>query len=108
LTPPTSQPQRLFSIACRHPIETWSPSQPTKLYLFAAATLGAVRGKKLGEIVALGEARMRVLAQGGFVEVSRVRLDDGAKVRTLLGVRPPAPAADRDKARDNGGPPPSN
>ena len=96
-------------------IETWPPSQPTKLYLFAAATLGAVRGKKLGEIVALGEARMRVLAQGGFVEVSRVRLDDGAKIPateagipagTVLGVKPPAPAADRDKERGNGGPPP--
>ena len=28
----------------------------------------------------LGEAGMRILAQGGFVEVPRVRLDDGAKI----------------------------
>ena len=75
-----------------------------------------MRGKKLGEIVSLGDARMRILAQGGFVEVSRVRLDDGAKipaveagipVGTVLGAKPPAaPNADRDKAPGTGGPPP--
>jgi methionyl-tRNA formyltransferase len=63
----------------------WTNFGEKKLYLFdakkiAAATFGAVRGKKLGEIVALGDAGMRILAQGGFVEVSRVRLDDGAKI----------------------------
>jgi methionyl-tRNA formyltransferase len=63
----------------------WTEFGEKKLYLFdakkiAAPTFGAVRGKKLGEVVALGDAGMRILAQGGFVEASRVRLDDGAKI----------------------------
>jgi methionyl-tRNA formyltransferase len=58
-----------------------------KLYLFdakkiMAATFGAVRGKKLGEVVAAGPEGLRIHAQGGFVEVSRVRLGDGAKVKS--------------------------
>ena len=58
-----------------------------KLYLFdakkiMAATFGAVRGKKIGEVVSAGPEGMRILAQGGFVEVSRVRLGDGAKVKS--------------------------
>ncbi|HZU88689.1 MAG TPA: methionyl-tRNA formyltransferase [Stellaceae bacterium] len=57
-----------------------------KLRLFdakkiVAPTFGAVRGKKLGEVVAAGPAGLRIHAQGGFVEVSRVRLGDGAKVK---------------------------
>jgi methionyl-tRNA formyltransferase len=63
----------------------WTTFGERKLYLFdakkvSAATFGAVRGKKLGEIVSVGDAGLRILAQGGFVEVSRVRLDDGAKI----------------------------
>lgn len=63
----------------------WTKCGDKKLYLFdakkiAAPTFAAVRGKKLGEIASLGDAGMRILAQGGFVEVSRVRLDDGAKI----------------------------
>jgi methionyl-tRNA formyltransferase len=63
----------------------WTMFGERKLYLFdakkiTAPTFGAVRGKKLGEIVSQGDAGMRILAQGGFVEVSRVRLDDGAKI----------------------------
>jgi methionyl-tRNA formyltransferase len=58
-----------------------------KLYLFdakkiMAPTFGAVRGKKLGEVVAAGPEGLRIHAQGGFVEVSRVRLGDGAKVKS--------------------------
>jgi methionyl-tRNA formyltransferase len=59
-----------------------------QLYLFdakkiIAPTFGAVRGKKLGEVVAAGPEGLRIHAQGGFVEVSRVRLGaDGAKVRS--------------------------
>jgi methionyl-tRNA formyltransferase len=58
-----------------------------KLYLFdakkiMAPTFGTVRGKKLGEVVAAGPEGMRIHAQGGFVEVSRVRLGDGAKVKS--------------------------
>src|SRR5215831_17078937 len=63
----------------------WTNCGERKLYLFdarkiAAATFAVVRGKKLGEIVSLSEAGIRILAQGGFVEVSRVRLDDGPKI----------------------------
>src|SRR5580704_7674981 len=63
----------------------WTTTGERKLYLFdarkiIAPTFGAVRGRKIGEIVSLGEAGMRIFAQGGFVEVSRVRLDDGAKI----------------------------
>ena len=58
-----------------------------KLYLFdakkvLAPTFATVRGKKLGEVVAAGAEGLRIHAQGGFIEVSRVRLGDGAKVKT--------------------------
>jgi len=58
-----------------------------KLYLFdakkiMAPTFGAVRGKKLGEVVSAGPEGLRIHAQGGFIEVSRLRLGDGAKVKS--------------------------
>src|SRR6202047_3740814 len=64
-----------------------SDSGEQKLYLFdakkiMAATFGAVRGKKLGEVVAAGPEGLRIHAQGGFIEVSRLRLGDGAKVKS--------------------------
>ena len=64
-----------------------------KLYLFdarkiMAPTFGSVRGKKLGEVVAAGPEGLRIHAQGGFVEVSRVRLGDGAKVNSTEVVIP--------------------
>ena len=64
----------------------WTPCGDKKLYLFdakkaMAATFGAVRGKKLGEIVSAGPNGIRVHAQGGFIDVSRLRLDDGAKIK---------------------------
>jgi methionyl-tRNA formyltransferase len=73
-----------------------------KLYLFdakkvMAATFGAVRGKKLGEVVSSGPEGIRILAQGGFIECSRLRLGDGAKIKasdagievgTILGAEP--------------------
>ena len=63
----------------------WTMYGDKKLYLFdakkiTAPTFGAVRGKKIGEVVAAGPAGLRILAQGGYVEVSRVRLDDGPKI----------------------------
>lgn len=63
----------------------WTTCGDKKLYLFdakkiVAPTFGAVRGKKLGEIVAAGPEGLRIHAQGGFVEVSRVRLDGGPKI----------------------------
>ena len=77
-----------------------SGEEEQKLYLFdakkiMAPTFGAVRGKKLGEVVSAGPEGLRIHAQGGFVEVSRLRLGDGAKVKsteleipagTILGV----------------------
>ena len=39
-----------------------------------------MRGKKIGEVVSAGAEGLRILAEGGFVEVSRVRLDTGAKI----------------------------
>jgi methionyl-tRNA formyltransferase len=58
-----------------------------KLYLFdakkiMAPTFGTVRGKKIGEIVSAGPEGLRILAQGGFIECSRLRLGDGAKVKS--------------------------
>ena len=63
----------------------WTSYGERKLDLFdarkvAAPTFGAVRGRKIGEVVSVGDKGMCILAQGGFVEVSRVRLDDGAKI----------------------------
>jgi methionyl-tRNA formyltransferase len=65
----------------------WTTHGDQKLYLFdakkiMAPTFGSVRGKKLGEVVAAGPEGLRIHAQGGFVEVSRVRLGDGAKVKS--------------------------
>src|SRR6201996_7833396 len=63
----------------------WTMYNDKKLYLFdakkiTAPTFGAVRGKKIGEVVSAGPTGLRILAQGGYVEVSRVRLDDGPKI----------------------------
>lgn len=65
----------------------WTIHGEEKLYLFdakklMAPTFGAVRGKKLGEVVAAGPEGLRIHAQGGFVEVSRLKLGDGAKVKS--------------------------
>ena len=63
----------------------WTTMGDSRLYLFdakkiMAATFGAVRGKKIGEVAMAGPNGIRILAQGGYVEVSRVRVDDGAKI----------------------------
>jgi methionyl-tRNA formyltransferase len=65
----------------------WTNFGDKKLYLFdtkkiIAPTFGAVRGKKIGEVVSAGPDGIRIHAQGGFVEVSRVRLDDGPKIKS--------------------------
>ncbi|HYZ42929.1 MAG TPA: hypothetical protein VE687_20215, partial [Stellaceae bacterium] len=66
----------------------WTMLGERKLYLIdarkiIAPTFGAVRGRRLGEVVSVGEPGMRIHAQGGFVEVSRVRLADGPKISAL-------------------------
>jgi methionyl-tRNA formyltransferase len=65
----------------------WTNYGDRKLFLFdarkiVAGTFGMVRGRKIGEVVSAGDAGLRILAQGGFVEVSRVRLDDGPKIKS--------------------------
>jgi methionyl-tRNA formyltransferase len=65
----------------------WTTFGDKKLYLFdakkiIAPTFGAVRGKKIGEVVSAGPEGLRIHAQGGFVEVSRVRFDDGPKIKS--------------------------
>jgi len=65
----------------------WTMLSERKLYLFdarkiIAPSFGSVRGRKIGEVVSVGESGLRILAQGGFVEVSRVRLDDGPKIKS--------------------------
>jgi methionyl-tRNA formyltransferase len=91
----------------------WTTFGEQKLYLFdakkiMAPTFGAVRGKKLGEVVSAGPEGVRIHAQGGFVEVSRLRLGDGAKVKsseidlpvgTILGA-PPAPKTEASSSPD--------
>jgi methionyl-tRNA formyltransferase len=83
----------------------WTTFGEQKLYLFdskkiMAPTFGSVRGKKLGEVVSAGPDGVRIHAQGGFIEVSRLRLGDGAKVKstevnlplgTILGAPPTKP-----------------
>jgi methionyl-tRNA formyltransferase len=64
----------------------WTTHDGQKLALFdakkiLAPTFGAVRGKKLGEVVSAGPEGLRIHAQGGFIEVSRVRLGEGAKIK---------------------------
>jgi methionyl-tRNA formyltransferase len=65
----------------------WTTLGDQKLYLFdakkiIAPTFGAVRGKKIGEVVASGPEGIRIHGQGGFIEVSRLRLGDGAKIKS--------------------------
>jgi hypothetical protein len=45
-----------------------------------AGAAGAYTCPMHPEVVSAGPAGLRILAQGGFVEVSRVRLDDGPKI----------------------------
>jgi methionyl-tRNA formyltransferase len=66
----------------------WTTCKDQKLYLFdakkiIAPTFGAVRGKKIGEVVSSGPEGIRIHGQGGFIEVSRLRLgDSGAKIKS--------------------------
>jgi methionyl-tRNA formyltransferase len=64
----------------------WTKWDDKKVYLFdakkiMAETFGMVRGQKLGQVTAAGEA-IRIHTQGGFVEVSRLRIDNGAKIKS--------------------------
>jgi methionyl-tRNA formyltransferase len=63
----------------------WTTHDGRKLYLYdcrkrIARTFSEVKGKKLGEVVAVGPAGALIHGQGGFIEVQRVRWDGGKKV----------------------------
>jgi methionyl-tRNA formyltransferase len=63
----------------------WTTLDGKKLFLFEcrkriARTFSEVKGKKLGEVVAVSESGALIHGQGGFIEVQRVRWDGGRKV----------------------------
>ena len=63
----------------------WTTQDGKKLFLFestkrVARTFSEVKGKKLGEIVALNGSSAVIHGQGGFIEVHRVRAEGGRKV----------------------------
>src|SRR5487761_51124 len=63
----------------------WTTYRGQKLQLFdarkrAAATFGAVRGLKAGQVVASTPEGFSIYAQGGFIEVKRCRLGEGKKI----------------------------
>ena len=63
----------------------WTPMGEHKVFLFdarkrIARTFSEVKGKKIGEVVAVGESGLVVHGQGGFIEAQRVRVDGGRKV----------------------------
>jgi len=63
----------------------WTMHDGKKLFIFdakkrIARTFSEVKGKKIGEVVAVGPSGMTVLGQGGFIEIGRVRADGGRKI----------------------------
>ncbi len=63
----------------------WTTLDGQKLTLFdarkrIAPTFGAVRGKKIGQVVEKGAKSFAIHGQGGFIEVLRCRLGDGPKI----------------------------
>jgi methionyl-tRNA formyltransferase len=63
----------------------WTTLDGRKLFLFdcrkrIARTFAEVKGKKLGEVVAVTGSGALIHGQGGFIEVQRVRWDNGRKV----------------------------
>ncbi len=63
----------------------WTTEGGRRLFLFdcrkrAARTFAAVKGRKLGQVVAVGGEGVTVHAQGGFITAARVRFDGGKKV----------------------------
>jgi methionyl-tRNA formyltransferase len=63
----------------------WTTLGDQKVQIFDASkaiarTFGEVRGKKLGQVVAVGPKSLTVHAMGGFIEVLRLKRGDGKKV----------------------------
>jgi methionyl-tRNA formyltransferase len=70
--------------ACNPAPGAWTTWQGKKLYLFdarkhPARTFGAVKGK-IGEVLEIGPQSLRVAAQGGQLEVFKVKAEDGKKI----------------------------
>ena len=62
----------------------WTTADGKKLFVFNATkriarTFSEVRGKKLGEVVAIKDGVLVVHGQGGFIEIARARPDGGRK-----------------------------
>ena len=63
----------------------WTMHDGKKFFVFdakkrIARTFSEVKGRKLGEVVAVGPSGMTVHGQGGFIEIGRVRAEGGRKV----------------------------
>jgi methionyl-tRNA formyltransferase len=64
----------------------WTTHNGKKLFLFdcqkhIARTFSAVKGKKPGEIALKTGGSLTIHAQGGFIEVQRLRWEDGRKIQ---------------------------
>lgn len=63
----------------------WTTLDGRKLFVFDCAkriarTFSEVKGKRIGEVVAASSSTLTVLGQGGFIEISRLRWEDGKKI----------------------------
>ncbi len=63
----------------------WTMHDGKKLFIFdakkrIARSFAEVKGKKPGEVVAIGPASITVHGQGGFIEIGRVRAEGGRKI----------------------------
>ncbi|MBS0640484.1 MAG: methionyl-tRNA formyltransferase [Acetobacteraceae bacterium] len=63
----------------------WTTLNGKKLFLFEcrkriARTFSEVKGKKIGQVVAIDGNGVSIHGQGGFIEVQRVRWEDGKKI----------------------------
>ncbi|MDE2007585.1 MAG: methionyl-tRNA formyltransferase [Rhodospirillales bacterium] len=63
----------------------WTTMDGKRLFLFdshkrIARVFADVKGKRIGEVVSAGPEAIRVLGQGGFLDIGRVRLDGGKKL----------------------------
>ena len=63
----------------------WTTHEGRRLFLYdckkqIARTFGEVKGKKAGQVVAVGGGTVTVHGQGGFITAGKLRLEDGKKV----------------------------
>ena len=63
----------------------WTPHNGRKLVLFdchkrIASTFGAIKRRKVGQVVAVDADGVAILGQGGFIIVQRLRWDGGKKI----------------------------